>query len=81
MKSKIIAALSDIRRLLFGFALIVASRMVGEPLTLYVGFGYILFCIPLCILGETWQDRLFALLTAILIVFLISIPLLISILS
>lgn len=79
MKSKILSVYSDVRRLLFGFALIVTTTQVGQPIALYVGLGYILFALPMCFLGESWQDRLFALLTAASIGFYLSIPLIVSI--
>lgn len=81
MKSKLLAALPAVRRLLFGFALAVISVKMGSPIALYVGLGYILFCLPLCFLGSTWQDRLFALLTGAGVGLTLAIPALISILA
>ena len=81
MKSKILAVLSDVRRLLLSLTVAIVLAKMGTLPALYAGICYILFCIPLCILGETWQDRLFALLTAAWIGFMVAIPFLISILS
>ena len=81
MTSKLLAALSYVRRILFGFALAVISVKMGSPIALYVGLGYILFCLPLCFLGNTWQDRLSALLTGAGVGLILAIPALNSILS
>ena len=76
--NRLISVLQSLLRPLFGVALFFSAADAGK-FSFWVPVSYIFLCIPLCWLGKTPQDRLFALLGGVGIALILAIPALVSI--